>query len=83
MKDVRQNNPDAHIVYAYGLVRVGLSETISAVVTQLRDEGDSKLHYLQLEQCQSYELNLNHTVANAYESRGEALIEKIKEVTGW
>ena len=83
LKEVRQYNPDAHIVYAYGLVRVGLSDTISSVVTQLQSEGDSKIHYLQLEQCQSWELNLNHTVANAYESRGEALIEKIQEITGW
>lgn len=83
LKEVRQYNPDAQIIYAYGLVRKGLSETISSVVTQLSNEGDEKIHYLQLEQCQSWELNLNHTVASAYASRGEALIEKVKEITGW
>lgn len=83
LKEVRQYNPDAHIVYAYGLVRVSLSESIESVVTQLRNDGDERIYYLQLEQCQSWELNLNHTVASAYVSRGEALIEKIEEVTGW
>lgn len=83
LKEVRQHNPDAQIIYAYGLVRVGLSDTIASVIEQLRSEGDSKLHYLQLEQCQAWELNLNHTVSSAYGSRGEALIDKIAEITGW
>ena len=83
LKEVRQYNPDAQIVYAYGMVRVKLSGAIESVVDQLRAEGDGKIHYLQLEQCQSWELNLNHTVAAAYVSRGEAIIEKIREITGW
>ncbi len=83
LKEVRQYNPDAQILYAYGLVRVGLSQTIEETVAQLQAEGDAKLHYLQLEQCQSWELNLNHTVSTAYESRGNAIIEKIREITGW
>ena len=76
-------NPDAQILYTYGLVRAGWSEDIQAVIAELQQEGDSKLHYLQLESCQKWELNLNHTVEKAYESRGEAIIEKIKEITGW
>ena len=83
LKEVRQHNPNAQIIYAYGLVRVNLSDSIEAVVNQLRSEGDAKIHYLQLAKCESYELNLNHTVEKAYVSRGEAIIEKIKEVTGW
>ena len=53
------------------------------VVQQLRDEGDEKIHYLQLAQCQAWELNLNHTVSTAYASRGEVIIEKIRSITGW
>lgn len=83
LKEVRQYNPDAQILYTYGLVRTGLSEDISEVVEQLRLEGDENIHYLQLEQCQNWELNLNHTVSSAYISRGEAIIEKIREITGW
>ena len=83
LKEVRQYNPDAQIVYTYGLVRVKLSQTIEEVIQQLQIEGDSKIHYLQLEQCQSWELNLNHTVSTAYTSRGNAIIEKIREITGW
>ena len=83
LKDVRQYNPNAQIVYAYGLVRIGLSADIEAVVNRLQAEGDNRIHYLQLEQCQSWELNLNHTVSTAYTSRADALIEKIGEITGW
>lgn len=83
LKEVRQYNPDAQIIYAYGMVRVKLSADIEAVVRQLQADGDDKLHYLQLEQCQAWELNLNHTVSTAYGSRADAIIEKIRQVTGW
>ena len=83
LKEVRQNNPQAQILYTYGLVRIGLSEDISEVVEQLRSEGDEKIHYLQLAQCEKWELNLNHTVSTAYTSRGDTIIEKIREITGW
>lgn len=83
LKDVRKNNPNAQILYTYGLVRTGLSEDIQEVIRQLQQAGDEKLHYLQLEQCQKWELNLNHTVSTAYPSRGEAIIEKISQITGW
>ena len=83
LKEVREKNPNAQIIYAYGLVRTRLSGAIEAVVDQMRSEGDSKIHYLQLKQCEAWELNLNHTVAKAYTSRGEAIIDKIEEITGW
>lgn len=83
LKEVRQYHPDAQILYTYGLVRTGLSSHIEAVVTQLQSEGDDKLHYLQLTQCEKWELNLNHTVASGYASRGEEIIEKIRQITLW
>lgn len=83
LQEVRQYHPDAQILYTYGLVRTGLSPHIEAVVTQLQNQGDEKLHYLQLTQCEQWELNLNHTVASAYASRGEEIIEKIRQITLW
>jgi len=83
LQGLRQIHPDAQILYTYGLVRTGLSQHIQAVVEQLRNEGDEKIHYLQLSQCEKWELNLNHTVASAYVQRGEAIIEKIREITLW
>lgn len=83
LKELRQYHPDAQILYTYGLVRVNLSQAIEEVVHQLRNEGDDKLHYLQLAQCEKWELNLNHTVSNAYTSRGDAIIAEIQRITGW
>ena len=83
LEQVRQCNPNAQILCVYGLVRVGLSESIEEAVNNLQDAGDANIHYLQLEQCQKWELNLNHTVASAYIPRGEAIIAKIQEITGW
>lgn len=83
LTQLRQYYPNAQILYTYGLVRVGLSEDIAAVVDQLRSEGDDNIHYLQLAQCESWELNLNHTVSTAYTARGDEIIEKIREITGW
>lgn len=83
LKELRQYYPDAQILYTYGLVRIGLSADIAEVVRQLQEEGDEKIHYLQLAQCESWELNLNHTVSSAYGSRGDAITEKIREITGW
>lgn len=83
LEQVRQSNPKAQILCVYGMVRDSLSENIENAVNDLRDAGDQNIHYLQLEKCQKWELNLNHTVEKAYESRGEAIIEKIKEITGW
>ena len=83
LKEIRNYHPNAQILYTYGLVRTGLSEDIQSVVQQLQSEGDDNIHYLQLAQCEKWELNLNHTVADAYTERGEAIIEKIREITHW
>ena len=83
LKEVRNYHPDAQILYTYGLVRTGLSESIKTVITQLQNEGDDKVHYLQLTQCEKWELNLNHTVSSAYVQRGEEIIEKIRQITLW
>lgn len=83
LEQVRASNPNAQILCAYGMVRTGLSKNIEQAVNELRDAGDQNIHYLQLAKCQKWELNLNHTVRSAYEPHGEAIIEKIKEITGW
>ena len=83
LKELRLLHPNAQLLYTYGLVRTGLSQQIQAVITQLQNEGDDSIHYLQLTQCEQWELNLNHTVASAYGSRGAAIIEKIRQITGW
>ncbi len=79
---VREKNPNAKIIWAYGMrsdkmttqVDAALSEAIAAL-------GDPNVYYLQLELAE--DMHLNHPTANAYAPAGEKLIEKIEEITGW
>lgn len=85
LKTVRQKNPNAQIIWAYGLrsdkMTAQVAGAIEAAVAQLKTEGDSKVHYLALPLAA--DMHLNHPTAAAYEPSGELLIEKIEEITGW
>ena len=83
LKDVRAKNPNAEIVYAYGLTSTKYSAEIKSVVEEMRSAGDAHISYLQLKVCSASEKLLNHTTAEAYVSRGEAIIELISSLTGW
>ena len=85
LKTVRQNNPNAEIIWAYGMrsdkKTAEVDTAIQAAVAQLSAEGDSRVHYLALPLAT--ELHLNHPTAAAYGPSGALLIEKIQEITGW
>ena len=83
LKDIRERNPKAYIIYAYGLTRDGLLDEMEETINQLRSEGDRRVCLVKLKMCESWEKNLNHTERDAYVSRGESIIEKIEEITGW
>lgn len=82
--DVRAKNPDAEIIYAYGMMSTGWMTEIKSVVNELRAAGDTHITFLQLEACSSSEKGIaSHPTAEAYVSRGEKLIELIEQKTGW
>ncbi len=85
IKLVRQKNPNAQIIWAYGLrsdkMTAQVATAIEAAVAQLKTEGDSKVHYLALPLAA--DMHLNHPTAAAYAPSGEKLIAKIREITGW
>lgn len=82
---VRAHNPNAQIIWAYGLRKdnrtADVAAAIEAAVAQLGAEGDGNVHYLPL--ALAADMHLNHPTADAYEPSGELLIEKINEITGW
>lgn len=85
IKTVREKNPNAQIIWAYGLrndkMTTQVAAAIEAAVTRHNTEGDSGVHYLPLELAA--DMHLNHPTAAAYAPSGEKLIAKIKEITGW
>lgn len=81
--DVRAKNPNAEIIYAYGMLSQGYMAEIKAVVEELRATDDN-ITFLQLKQCNARnEQVLGHPTAESYISRGDALIELISTLTGW
>ncbi len=83
LKDVRAKNPDAEIIYAYGMMSIKYYKDMQAVVDELAAEGDSHIRFLKLHACRGNEMAIGHPTAEAYISRGEALIEQIAAATGW
>lgn len=85
VKTVRAKNPNAQIIWAYGLrsdkMTAEVDAAIQAAVAQLNADGDAKVHYLALPLAE--QMHLNHPTAAAYAPSGELLIEKIEEITGW
>ena len=82
--DVRAKNPNAEIIYAYGMMSAGWTAQIKQVVEELRTAGVTHITYLQLKACSGKELGIaSHPTADAYISRGDAIIELIEQLTGW
>ncbi len=82
--DVRAKNPNAEIIYAYGMMSAGWMAQIKSVVNELRSAGDTHITFLQLKACDANEKGIaSHPTAESYISRGDALIELITQLTGW
>ncbi|MBQ4140227.1 MAG: hypothetical protein IJD70_02720 [Clostridia bacterium] len=82
--DVRAKNPNAEIIYAYGMMGAGFLAQMKQVVDELRAAGDTHITFLKLDQCKGAELGIaSHPTADAYVSRGDAIIELIENLTGW
>ncbi len=81
--DVRAKNPNAEIIYAYGMLTQTYLLEIRSVVNALRAEGDEHISFLMLDKCASKEQVLGHPTAESYISRGDAIIELIEQLTGW
>lgn len=86
---VRSNNPNAQILWAYGMrhiegtdvKHVEVGERIQAAIAELNDP---EVYYLQLDAVDTKtQLHITHPIASAYAPSGEAIIEKIAEITGW
>ena len=81
--DVRAKNPNAEIVYTYGMMTTKYMKQMQDVVKELQDAGDTKISFVKLDACKANERAINHPTAEAYISRGEVLIEHIAQLTGW
>ena len=82
IEQVRGQNPNAYIIYAYGFMGNTYDTVIREVVAQL-NETDSKIYYLPLTAVSDDETSLAHPTAEAHADRSTGLIELIAQITGW
>ncbi|MBR2370568.1 MAG: hypothetical protein IKA82_00960 [Clostridia bacterium] len=83
LQSVRKYNPDARIVYGYGMTSQKLVKTIQTTVELLQSEGDDKISFIAYPKAPKELIAFGHPTAPAYIPWGEQLIEEIKRVTGW
>ncbi len=83
LKQVREKNPDAVIIWAFGLINTKFAPNIEAGVKEMNEAGDDKIYYLAFDGVDSSEIHLGHPLRSAYVKSADRLIDFISEVTGW
>lgn len=83
---VRKNNPNAEIVWAYGIMGSGRTDAIQAAIKELNDAGDNHISFFALDRINSvregYGTGSHPTVVTAI-NRSFDLTEYIAEKMGW
>ena len=83
IKEIRELNPDAEIIWAYGLTTTSLMKPIKDAVGEVRAGGDTKVSFFQFDTCRGADLALGHPTAWGYSARAGSLIAAIADATGW
>lgn len=83
---IREKNPDALIVWAYGIMGSGRADAIQAAIQQLNEAGDENLYFFAMNRIQpaTEETGLgNHPTVATNINRSFDLTAFIAEKTGW
>ena len=85
IKLVRANNPDAVIIWTYGMMGNRIQPALEAAVKQVNDAGDDKVFYLPLQNYVSTTegVALGHPTVQTNINRSIVLADFIAEKTGW
>lgn len=83
IKEIRELNPDAEIIWTYGLTTTSLMKPIKDAVEEVRAGGDTKVSFFQFDICRGADLALGHPTSWGYSARAESLIDAIAAATGW
>lgn len=86
LKLVRKNNPNAEIVWAYGIMGSGRVDAIKAGIKEMNDAGDNKISFYALPAIDSSLEGIgtgNHPTVTTAINRSFGLTEYIAEKMGW
>ena len=82
--NLREKYPHASIVCIYGMMdnSAVMTGAISSTVTEINNDGDTNVHYLNLPQADNSGVG-GHPSAAAHLSAFAALTEELKELMNW
>ncbi|MBO5797755.1 MAG: NAD-binding protein, partial [Clostridia bacterium] len=82
---VREKNPNAIIIWTYGMMGNGLQSALEAAVKQVADAGDNKVFYLPLANyvTSTEGVAVGHPTVQTDINRSLVLAKFIAEKTGW
>lgn len=81
IEKIRENYPDAHIIWAYGLMTYGLWGNIQAAITEL---GDPRISFCSLPEQNADTVGAaGHPGLKAHNAAAQVLTAHIKAVMGW
>ena len=83
---VRQNNPNAHIIWAYGMMTDSRSNLLRQIIKEANDQGDSKVYYHALTHMGSITDGVGgggHPGPASHVYNSKYLADTIAKVTGW
>jgi len=76
LKQIRQSNPGAYILWAYGMCGRPLEKEIRQAVGELRADGDVRVDYLRLPVCPAEEIGSRQHPGAMYHRRAAKVIEE-------
>ena len=81
LKTLRKNNPQAHIVWCYGMLGYNLSLAINDAINQyIAKTGDSNVIFLQLPNTTDETVGAHaHPGAKSHERAAQVLIEYLRD----
>ena len=83
---VREKNPDAVIIWCYGMMVTNRANLFQQAVNNIQTAGDNKVYYLQLPQANTATEGVgvgNHPTLASHLNASKVLADFIAEVTGW
>jgi len=83
IKQIRALNPNAEIIWTFGLTGSTEAHAIKSAVEQVVAEGDTHVTYFKLSPCKESEKALGHPLAAGYAARAQSVIDVVAAATGW
>ena len=83
IKDIRTKNPNAAIVWTYGMMLQHYQSEFAEVIHELNDEGDKKLFFIPIEAEQDFDRKAGHPSALYHTWAAKFLAPELADIMLW